>query len=222
MRQRWRTRIALTSAAAGLIALTFAPPAWGDPPGANGTVKIDGVEFDDWVPNEPHPPTCSFQVQFFGFDTNEKATITFSAQPPASADFTVLKTDKDVVISDDAAGGAALDPDTFITYTTTELGLNPTDFYLHPQQGYHVKLTITSATNPALNKHKVFWLPPCKESGSSPPGPPPSSGGGGGGGGGLPLTGIPVASIAVLGGGLLAAGLTLLVLYRRRAQRDAA
>src|SRR5438552_428134 len=36
-------------------------------PGNNGTVKVDGVPFDQHTDNEPHPG-CSFEITFFDFD----------------------------------------------------------------------------------------------------------------------------------------------------------
>ncbi len=53
------------------------------------------------------------------------------------------------------------------------------------------------------------------------PGDSQSSGGGGGGGGGsLPVTGVAVGTMAVLGVGLLAAGVALLMVRRRRDVSD--
>ena len=39
----------------------------GNPAGDNGTVKIDGVVFDEAPDNQPHVG-CVFQVDFYGFD----------------------------------------------------------------------------------------------------------------------------------------------------------
>src|SRR5207245_7465562 len=53
-----------------------------DPKGNNGTVKIDGVAFDDAPNNEPHVG-CSFQVDFYGYDQGDlNATVTFAGQAP--------------------------------------------------------------------------------------------------------------------------------------------
>ena len=53
-------------ALAGCLALAgLATPAFADPPGNNGTVKIDGDAFDDDPNNEPHVG-CTFQVDFYG------------------------------------------------------------------------------------------------------------------------------------------------------------
>ena len=45
-----------------------------DPPGNNGTIKIDDVEFDDHPNNEPHVG-CTFQVDFYGFDKGDPTKL---------------------------------------------------------------------------------------------------------------------------------------------------
>jgi hypothetical protein len=71
----------------GVVALTAialsAPQVFAeDPPGNNGTVKIDGVNFDDAPNNEPHPG-CIFQVDFYGYDEGDyNANVRFFAIPP--------------------------------------------------------------------------------------------------------------------------------------------
>ncbi len=55
-----------------LLALVVAAPvAAKNPPGNNGTVKIDGVEWDIHPNNEPHVG-CVFQVDFYGFDAGDR------------------------------------------------------------------------------------------------------------------------------------------------------
>ena len=46
--------------------------AWADPnpPGNNGTIKIDDTPVDDAPDNEPHVG-CSFQVDFYGYDEGD-------------------------------------------------------------------------------------------------------------------------------------------------------
>ncbi len=59
----------------------------GAPAGANGTIKIDGVEFDgtfDSHPNnEPHIGQCPFQVDFYGFEEGDTGVLRFSLWPPS-------------------------------------------------------------------------------------------------------------------------------------------
>jgi hypothetical protein len=53
-----------------------------NPPGNNGTIKVDDVPFDDDPNNEPHVD-CQFQVDFYGYDEGDlNATVTFEAHPP--------------------------------------------------------------------------------------------------------------------------------------------
>ncbi|MCU1355539.1 MAG: hypothetical protein JWM89_957 [Acidimicrobiales bacterium] len=151
---------------AGVAALSLLAPSIGaagnNPPGANGTVKVDGVVFDTAPDNQPHVG-CSFQVDFYGFDQGAyNATVDFAVQPP-SGKFAPLLTDS-VFIGQDAAGGGT-DLDAERTYDlTSQLAA----FDAHPKQGYHVKLTVSApgADGKIATKHKVFWTngcvaPPC-------------------------------------------------------------
>ena len=90
---RARTRAKLTTAV-GVLTLLFgaflvvAPAASADPPGNNGTVKLDGLDLNDGPghtgkPNDPDETDpdndphlkCGFQLEFFNFDTGEQADI---------------------------------------------------------------------------------------------------------------------------------------------------
>ncbi len=160
------------AAALGAPALATAAPA-GDPPGANGTLKIDGLAFDSGIDNEPHV-TCEFQVKFFNFDENESANIVFTVHPPTGSDTELLRLDNELV-SDDAAGGGAGDPDETFTFSVDQLGLDA--YTPQPQQGFHVKLTVERIGAPGAGKHKVFWIEPCPTPTPTPttPSPTPSS-----------------------------------------------
>jgi LPXTG-motif cell wall-anchored protein len=239
--RRHAARAALTAAAA-TACLAFATPAWAtgnphNPPGDNGTVKIDGTPFEDSVDNQPHVG-CEFEVEFFNFDEGDTADITLAAQPP-SGQFQTVKFLDNYVISDDPASGAENDHDAVIRFSADDLalaGISP-----HEEQGYHVKLTVDLTDGKGKAKHKVFWLQPCAASPSpSPsvpgdgsgtptpggsdnpsetPGVPGSSVSGGGGGGtegGLPLTGVAATSIALTGVVLIGGGVVLMTLRRRR------
>ncbi|HXF36401.1 MAG TPA: hypothetical protein VNO17_04385 [Actinomycetota bacterium] len=142
----------------GLLALLWviASP-WGasaDPPGNNGTVKVDGVEFDDHPNNEPHPG-CTFQIDFYGYDQGDlQAEVLFALHPPSGTG--TLLTDT-VDIGEDAAGGGT-DLDASRTYDLSAAllasGATP-----HPNQGFHVKLTVHAEGSIGADvKHKVFWV----------------------------------------------------------------
>lgn len=242
MPQRRRVaRAALTAAAATACLALGSPALAADPGGANGTVKIDGPAYQLDNRNEPHV-TCEFQVEFFNFDQDEHATMIFEAWPPSAPDFHEVKRVSNVLVSNDKASGGSYkrDPDEVFRFSAADLNL--TEAMAHPQQGYHIKLTVDRQNHPGwTEKHKVFWLKPCESSESpsptpSTPGESPtptpggsenpsanpsgSAGGGSGGGtgteGGLPLTGVAATSTALTGLALIGGGVALMVLRRRR------
>jgi hypothetical protein len=159
-RLAWRTGGAV--ALAGCMALAgLATPAFADPPGNNGTIKIDDVAFDDHPNNEPHVG-CTFQVDFYGFDEGDlNADVTFELQPPTTRSDNLLLEDTVFIGEDDNSGGGSEEGlDASETYTLDFSGIEP-----HPEQGFHVKLTIKTDDGP---KHKVFWVEGC------PPKPTPT------------------------------------------------
>lgn len=129
-----------------------------DPLGNNGTVKIDRLTFDNHPNNQPHVG-CTFQVDFYGFDEGVgNATVNFEEHSPtADANLTVISGDLTPNIGeDDASGGTDLDASE--TYKLDFSG-QP-----HPQQGYHVKLTVDAPGSQGNDtKHKVFWVEGCEE-----------------------------------------------------------
>ena len=89
-----------------LTGLAWAGP---NPPGNNGTIKIDDTPFDDHPNNEPHVG-CTFQVDFYGYDEGDlDATVTFEAHPPTTraGDDQVLLTDTVFIGEDDNSGGGS-------------------------------------------------------------------------------------------------------------------
>jgi hypothetical protein len=154
MRKAWKALAVLAGATIATGGLASA--ALADPPGNNGTIKIDDVTFDDHPDNEPHVG-CIFQVDFYGFDEGDFfADVTFEVHPPTGKAVTLL-TDS-VFIGEDAAGGGT-DLDASETYN---LSSALAGFEAHPQQGYHVKLTIDAeGVNGSGPKHKVFWTQRC-------------------------------------------------------------
>jgi hypothetical protein len=152
------------TAGAAAIFAALAGPALGqqDPPGNNGTIKVDGVDFDSHPDNEPHVG-CVFQIDFYNFDEGDlNATVTFEGQPPTGGG--ILLTDQ-VPIGEDPAGGGN-DLDASATYDLAEAlaGIAP-----HPVQGHHIRLTVEAQGSIGdETKHKVFWVEGCTP-------PPPSS-----------------------------------------------
>ena len=163
-----RTRaglLALGSALAAVAGIVLATVFGGasssaDPPGNNGTVKIDGVEFDDHPDNEPHVG-CVFQVDWYGFDEGDFFShVTFEVHPPTGK--LVILLEDDVFIGEDgnSGGGSEAGLDASETYDLSAL---LQDFQPHPQQGWHVKLTVNNDGSQGADvKHKVFWVSGCE------------------------------------------------------------
>jgi hypothetical protein len=154
-------RVATLAAAVGLtLSLAFlAQPVSADPPGNNGTVKIDGIPFDAHPDNEPHPG-CVFQVDFYGYDEGDLyASVLFEAWPPTGAgDGDVLLFEDGIFIGEDdsSGGGSEAGLDASRTYDLTDALAG---YEAHPIQGYHVKLTVhADGSQGDDRKHKVFWV----------------------------------------------------------------
>jgi hypothetical protein len=171
-------RLALSSSAAALALLLAAPSAaladdhgkGGDhgksgdhasqakdedghnPPGNNGTIKIDyPAPADSGHANRPHPG-CAFQLRMFNFDDDQYGTITFVGQAPTKLG--TLLTQTHMLLSDDAAGGGQ-DVDSVYSYTAQQLGLIGKP---QAKQGWHIKVSVDADNAPGGAKHKVFWL----------------------------------------------------------------
>ena len=144
---------------AGLAAPATAFAAPHDPPGNNGTIKVDAAPFDDAPNNEPHVG-CVFQIDFYGFDEGDfYADVVFEGQAPTGGG--TLLTDR-VFIGEDAndGGGSTAGLDASATY---DLGAALAGIEPHAQQGWHVKLTINAeGSQGADTKHKVFWVDGCR------------------------------------------------------------
>ena len=149
---------------AGAAVLTLAVVSTGsalagaNPQGNNGTVKVDGQPFDSHPNNEPHVG-CPFEVDFYGFDEGDLfAYVTFEAQPPTGD--AVLLTDTVFIGEDDRSGGgseAGLDAEASYSLAGLLSAFEP-----HPNQGYHVRLTVNAdGSKGADTKHKTFWVTDC-------------------------------------------------------------
>jgi len=149
-----------------------------DPPGNNGTVKVDGAPFDSHPNNEPHPG-CTFQIDFYGYDQGDlDATITFRGIAPTGGG--VLESRTVFIGEDRAGGGRDLDGSVTVDLSQALSGVEA-----HPKQGYHVKLTVHAEGSQGADvKHKVFWVSDCGGAGGGGGGGGGGAGGGGAGGGG--------------------------------------
>ena len=146
-----------TSALAGL-----------NPPGNNGTVKLDKLEFDMHPNNEPHVG-CLFQVDFYNFGNGGLTGVAhFELQPPTTSGSNDLGTFS-TTLADISNTGA--DTDGYQGDITVDLSgaLAASGATPHPIQGFHVKLTVEVKDNvghDSFNKYKVFWVQGC---GTPPP-----------------------------------------------------
>jgi hypothetical protein len=218
--------------------LAYAGP---NPPGDNGTIKVDDQPFDDHPDNEPHVG-CTFQIDFYGFDQGDlDADVTFEAQPPTlrpGGGSQVLLHDTVFIGEDDnSGGGSQAGLDASETYTLDFTGITP-----HPVQGFHVKLTIhAEGSQGADTKYKVFWVQGCggeqttttlgatttsgattTTGGSTTSAPGSSVGGssssapGSSAAGGLPFTGGNTVALLVAGLSILGLGVATLLGAARR------
>ncbi len=128
-----------------------------DNPGNNGTVKVDGLDFDSAPDNQPKVG-CTFQVDFYGYGKDVgDAEVTFELQAPTNTDQTLTVKSGDLTpnIGEDEPGGGT-DVDAQETYNLAFTG-EPS------AQGYHVKLTINAPDSiGAAVKHKVFYVSGCE------------------------------------------------------------
>ncbi|HXF73483.1 MAG TPA: hypothetical protein VNO79_12860 [Actinomycetota bacterium] len=148
------SRVALVGLVGGLVAAwPLAGVAGAAPPGNNGTVKVDGVAFDDHPDDEPHVG-CTFQIDFYGYDQGDlQATYTLTVHPPTGSP-QVIASGSLPIGEDPAGGGTDLDGSATVDLSGALAGFEP-----HPNQGFHVKLTVDAEGSiGARVKHKVFWV----------------------------------------------------------------
>lgn len=149
-----------------LLAL-WAGPASADPPGNNGTIKIDGDDVESVPDNDPHVG-CSFTLEWAGYDEGDLTSdVTFELDPPTGPTQTILS-DADIPIGEDPAGGAT-DLDATRAYDLSA-PIVATGTPPHPNQGWHVGVTINAEGSIGADvKHKEFWVVGCGYPPSSQP-----------------------------------------------------
>jgi hypothetical protein len=160
--RRRRAVVGLASMFGGAACLVATIPgqASADPPGNNGTVKVDGEEFDDHPDNEPHVG-CIFQIDWYGFDEGDLfSDVTFEVHPPTGKPEVILTDEVFIGEDSNSGGGSEAGLDASETYDLTDVlqGFEP-----HPNQGWHVKLTVNNDGSQGADvKHKVFWVSGCE------------------------------------------------------------
>jgi len=143
--------LVLALALVALLAFAAAPVGAANP----GTVKVDDRPIDE-IPDNSPLPGCLFDLEFFGFPTGTNVTYKFAVYPPTS---------------NTNGPGTTITPPGVVARTlgamnSNRLNLRIEDIDLrtglanagvaaHPQQGFHVKLTVKT---PGGSKYKVFWV----------------------------------------------------------------
>src|SRR5438552_4906546 len=96
--------LVLALAALGIVAVRGGSSSLAaDPPGNNGTVKVDDQPLDSIPNNVPHVG-CTFRVDFYGYDQgNFTGQAAFFAQPPTGRGF--LNGGSTFIGGDPAGGG---------------------------------------------------------------------------------------------------------------------
>ena len=160
--RRRRAIVGLVSMVGGAVCLVATIPgqASADPPGNNGTVKIDDTPFDDHPDNEPHVG-CVFQVDWYGFDKGgpvlDVSRSRCTRRRASRSDPHGQGVHRRGRQQRRGVRGRAR---RLQTYNLTDVlqGFQP-----HPQQGWHVKLTVNNdGSHGADVKHKVFWVSGCE------------------------------------------------------------
>jgi hypothetical protein len=140
-------------------------------PGNNGTVKIaDETDLDEERPeNDPHVP-CTFAVEWFGYDSGWgplTAQVDLQLQAPtdeAAGVAMAVEGDQDPTFTGNGGRPGAGDGRDHLEWYTLSFTGEP-----HPQQGYHVKVTVdTPHSKGSTTKSKVFWVAPCAGDETSP------------------------------------------------------
>lgn len=204
----------------GLAIVVYGPgAALADPPGNNGTIKIDRIPFDTHPNNEPKVG-CSFQVDFYGFDKgNLYATYSFDLH--GSTPGGTLSSGEVFIGADAAGGGTDLDAE-----VTVDLSQALANSGVAPKNGaWQVKLTVhADGSRGADTKFKVFKIVgPCDTGSDLDPEGAASSAGGNEGGDqaagfeqDAPSTGVTGGQLAVIGACALLAFAAVQLEVRRR------
>lgn len=129
-----------------LMAMAAATPAYADPPGFNGTVKIHAEpgESEPIMANEPH--VCAFHIHGFNFDGSATGWWKILAWPPTG--------DGSTVVASGSWGPASASGE----WRSAAMTL--------PDGHYKLDFDQTNPQAPGGEKHKVFWVE-CNASGTT-------------------------------------------------------
>jgi LPXTG-motif cell wall-anchored protein len=237
MGSRWLSRFAVATAAAGALTLVVATSAWADTkifvnPAQVPTTALEFGGGDDCI-----GPLAGLPDGVDGWhlvlpsssgDNFVSLTLTFSKPGGGTATAVITSTNSSAPSTGagwsgyiDNAGGSDKH-----AYVFTDAGWTLTageaivtgDVGKHPQFVLSHTCADTGSSTPPSNPPSDGGSSP--SDGGSTPGGGSSSGGGSDTGGGLPITGTAVGGMVVVGIGLLAAGVALMAVRRRRDLSD--
>lgn len=225
MRQRWLSRLGITSVAVGIAALGIATPAWANTPTTpdlhQTNVTLAGSGFDKGFGNcsevPDQSPTEDVWVFVWPGTANEdqlvELELKFDSDGDGVADATLTEDDATETTDSGALKAVVTTPAGWTllsgTSTITGDGVSPS-----PQGTFVFNLTHGCAGGEVPTTPPTS--PPTSPSSPSESTPGETSSTPGGGGGNLPLTGTAVGGLVVVGVGLLAAGVAMMAVRRRR------
>jgi LPXTG-motif cell wall-anchored protein len=162
----WLIAGGVVVAQSALLASLMSTSASAQPPGNNGTVKIENVtvDNDDDENNANHPHVaCPFAVRWYGYDEGTRTfSVSFEAQPPSGVGTTAIVSGPSGGTFQGGGPGDQVDHEEVYEVDTSDL-------FMQPNQGYHIKMTVTTDGSQGNDtKHKVFWMGACAEESPSP------------------------------------------------------
>ena len=161
MRWNRRSLVAMPVLLGVALGALAGPVAAGDPPGNNGTVKVD-TQNVDYMPDNQTQADCIFWIDFYGFDSGATATVTFTViAPTVETEVSYVFPGVGLGSSDSSGGGSVGGFDTRVPF---DLNDELARFMGPDGEGKaHVKLTVeATGANNADTKYKVFWVSGCE------------------------------------------------------------
>jgi hypothetical protein len=164
--------LGLALTAFGAVALSQPAAATDQPPGANGSVKIDENPVDSDPSNEPHVG-CGFTVQFFGFDEDTNtADVTFYGWEPSGDGSAVTPVEGRSSFTFEGGNSPSNTATHTESYELDTEGLVPND-----KGEVHIKVDVKVTDTGGkvdFHKFKVFWTGSCDEQPTETPTPTPT------------------------------------------------
>nr|MDT0660631.1 LPXTG cell wall anchor domain-containing protein [Micromonospora sp. DSM 115978] len=222
MSRAWLGRLTAVTGMAVVLGVTLASPAWADStvdinPG-NVPATASGYGTKDCDPNFGGGPHANLDVWVFVLPQPNQAgaflsvTATFST-PDGPATLTI-PSDGGAIVDDKGTSKAWITTAAGWTLTgaTAKITGTVAKFNLTHTCPAGAEQTPSPSPSPSLSSSASPSPSPSDSSSSPSPSAPPAPGDGGG----LPVTGTAVTGMVVTGGALVAGGVALLMLRRRR------